>query len=479
MAGLPLEYFIDVQVSLTGAAVARRGFGTPLIFAYFDPATHWPDLARKYSGTTILDTLVSEGFPTYHPVYLMAQALTSQDMKPVEIVVGRRKTPSVQVTNLSILTDETTKTIKVTIRYGGQTETYEVDGLGTGLSAMATALAADINGGVFGVANKITATPDTPATGDVQITQGSSPDTGQIFFYDDLDYIEISDVTPDPGLASDLADIRTDPVTGDDSWYWFTMDGPHSEAQNLAVAAAIESLIKVASIQTQDSSIPAGTAGNLFEDLAGLSYGGTIHNWSRYGMDQYPACRVVAYGAPQDVGSYQFSWPSNGLPGWTKDSRITVDEAAQIEEYYGNYYASVRNVQNYYWGGRTPGGKWAVNRQSVHWLEDQIAANVADIFLRNKTIPFRQKVGAKVVYNGIEYDGDMVGEMLTQAVRKAFDELAGRANGTNLESFSRSYPPSEFQTQDDIDNHTFRGFTFEGTLKGSVGKVVIRGELRT
>lgn len=473
-----LSYFINVGIQQAPVGVTRLGFGTPFIFAYVDP-TLMPEFTRSYSGETILDDLVDEGFDTSHPVYLMASALTAHDLKPVRIIVGRRQSPPVQVTNLSILTDDTTKTIKVTARYGGETETYEVTGLGTGLTAMATALAADINGGIFGVANKVTATPDTPATGDVQVTQGSSPDAGQLFYYDDLDYIDIYDATPAPTspqtIAADLSDVRTDEVTGSDDWYWLVMDSS-SEAENLAIADALESLKKIGSLQSQDSLILAGTAGNLFDDLFVAKRAAVTAIWSRYGMDQYPGCRIVSYAAPQDVGTYQIAWKD--MPGLTADTRTKDAGLDQIRAYYGNIYVGVRNITNPTWGGRTPDGKWAVSRQNVHWLEENIAANVADYFRANPTIPYH-KVSGKVFYNGQWEDGSEAGEGIAQAVRKAYEELAGRANGVVLAEFSYSYPPAKYQTQVDIDNHIFRGFRFRGKLTGSVAETEIRGFLAT
>lgn len=473
-----LRYFINVGIQQAPTGITRLGFGIPLIFAYVDP-TLMPELTKSYSGETILDDLIDEGFDTFHPVCLMASALTAHDLKPVRIIVGRRQSPPVQVTNLTILTDDTTKTIKVTVRYGGETESYPLVGTGGGVSAMATGLASLINGGTFGTANLITATPNTPLTGDVQITQGSAPDIGQIFYYDDLDYIEIYDATPAPispqTIAADLSDIRTDEVTGRDDWYWLTMDSS-SEAENLAIAAALESLKKTGSLQSQDSGIPAGTTGNLFEDLAADKRAAVTAIWSRYGMDQYPACRIVSYAAPQDVGTYQIAWKD--MPGLTADTRIKDADLDQIRTYYGNIYVGVRNVANPTWGGRTPDGRWVVSRQNVHWLEENIAANVADYFRANPTIPYH-KVSGKVFYNGQWEDGNEAGEGIAQAVQKAYEDLAARANGVVLAEFSYSYPPAKYQTQSDIDDHIFRGFKFTGKLTGSVAETEIRGYLAT
>jgi hypothetical protein len=478
---IQLSYFISVGIQVAPLGISRLGFGTPFIFAYVDP-TLMPRLSKEYAGDTILDDLVTDGFPTSHPVYLMAQALTAHPLKPARIVVGRRQSPPVQVTNLSILTDITTKTIKVTLRYGGETETYEVDGLGTGLSAMATALAAEINGGKWGGSvgtDQLLATADAPSTGDVQITQGNTPVIGQLFYYDDLDYIDIYDATPAPTspqtIADDLQDIRADVVTGSDDWYWLVMDSS-SEAENLALAAATESLKKITSLQSQDSVVPAGTSGNLFEDLFGFKYAGSTAIWYRYGMDHYPACRIVGYAAPQDVGSYQIAWKD--MPGLTADTRIQTSELDQIRAYYGNAYVAVRNIATPTWGGRTTDGSWVMTRQNVHWLEENIAANVADYFRANLTIPYHKRVG-KVFYSGKYWDGNEAGEGIAQAVRKAYEQLAAQQNGVRLEEFSYSYPPSQFQTQEDIDNHKFSGFRFRGKFTGAVAETEILGYLET
>src|SRR5436189_498411 len=91
-----------VQVNLTAntATPTQQGFGVPAIVGYH---TYYSDLWREYTGTA---GMVSDGFSVYHPLYLMAQAIFSQNPSPAKIVVGRLPTATARAFTLTI-TDAT------------------------------------------------------------------------------------------------------------------------------------------------------------------------------------------------------------------------------------------------------------------------------------------------------------------------------------------------------------------------------------
>ncbi len=462
---------IRVSIELAISTIVGRGFGTPLIMAYFDPGAIWPQRAKAYQSSTILTDLVADGFNTWHPVYKMAQALISQSIKPQEIVVGRKANAVVQAVDLTITTDNVNETISVTLSYGGQTEDYPQTGSGGGIPAEATAMAAAINAGIFGSAglNYVSA---TAVGNDVQIRQGGTPVTGQIFYFSDLEFVEIEDVSADPGVAADLAAIRA----ANDSWYWLTND-VSSATETDALADEIETMYRIFAAQTQDTTVAQGTAGNICLVLQAKSYNRTFVNYSPFSMDEYPACRVVARAAPRPPGSYALAWKT--YPGWT--ANVNNDELSNIEGSGGNALASLTEYQGeaVYSGGKTPDGLWVDFFHTMDALRGRIWTEIISILQAEDKIVYNLAAGT-VVYNGEQVPGSVGGEVAVEAIERAVSGINQAAGGKafDLDSLYTNYIPHQYQDPGDINQRIFNGVVFGLVILTAMENLGIDGTLR-
>jgi hypothetical protein len=446
---IPLDTFISVTITAGTRAITRIGFGVPCLIAYF-PTTIFANRTRVYSPRTVLTDLVADGFSVNHPVYKMAQALTSQANRPPSMVVGRRANPPVQAIDLEM--ENTTETITVTLRYDGNTETYTRVGTGAP-AADATALAASITAGIFGVATLITA---AGVGNDVQIRQGAGPDTGQLFTCDDLAYCKYDDVTADPGLAADITAIRAE----NDDWYWALLDSA-SQAENEALATSIEALEKVAAIGNQDSDCFDGVAANILKNLAAASRTRCFVNMDRFGLDEYPACTLVGEYASRTVGSWVMSWAAPS--GWTADAQITSAEYTNIETDNGNVNVQTRNVGNVQPGGRTPAGSWIDLIQLTDWLREEIRVRLA-------TALSRAAQTGKIPYD------DNAGTLAGTEILAAYEQGA-KNGGFELTDFSYEFTAAALQTASDRNNRLFNGCEFGGTFKGAVREFTVTGRI--
>jgi hypothetical protein len=438
---IPLSTFITVNLSTGSPALQRTDFTIPLLMGY---TTALAARTKRYNSMTILADMVTDGFSVYSPLYRMATAMTSRsDFKPSEIVIGRRATPPVQAINLTIAS--TLLTISITMSYMGTTVTYTRVGTANP-AADATALAASIQGGVWGAAGKITAAGVGPV---VQIRQGAGPDLGQIFYFDDPLYCSIDDATPDPGIAADLTAIRA----SDDNWYAVILDS-NGGAEQEALADLIESLEKVHFGACQDYDIASGGGGNLAKTLKATSNTRYTGHWSRYSMAEYPGARVAAYALPRPAGSYNIAWKD--ISGWSTDSEMTGAEYSNISgDYFNCYLSGGRGVAP---GGITPAGSWIDLVIMADWLRDAIRVALANILRANDKIPYT----------------DVAGELALSEILKVYTEGADNG-GLVLEDFSGTYLPAVSQTSGDRAARHFNGVRFTGTFAGAVNSFTVTG----
>ena len=91
--------FVSVAVSISNASSPTvQGLSTPLIACYH---THYSDLVRIYSASTMLGQMVLDGFSVNEPAYKAATALLGAANTPANVGIGRRQNPPLQTLNLT------------------------------------------------------------------------------------------------------------------------------------------------------------------------------------------------------------------------------------------------------------------------------------------------------------------------------------------------------------------------------------------
>ena len=81
---MTLQTIVNVQITRATAALSRVGFGTPLLLTAHEVAI---PAARLYTDPA---DMLTDGFVATDPTYLMALALTGQELNVTQWVVGKR-----------------------------------------------------------------------------------------------------------------------------------------------------------------------------------------------------------------------------------------------------------------------------------------------------------------------------------------------------------------------------------------------------
>lgn len=257
---MSLDSIVSVSITTETSSVSRAGFGMPLIMsceakglAAFAGST----VAKIYTQVT---DMVADLFDANGVACAMATAIFSQNPKPPQIVVARRNTlptPTMAVTVASLQ-----NSVAYALSINGVPFSFTSDGSAT-IKEIVEGLAALINAG---------AEPVTATENDVTLTL--TADVAGVPFtlsIADSTLLNRQDVTPDAGVAADLATIR---LTGNDDWYCALLD-TQGKAEIEALAAAIEALLRIFIAASGDSDILTGSSTDLASQLQDSAYART------------------------------------------------------------------------------------------------------------------------------------------------------------------------------------------------------------
>lgn len=456
----PITDYVNLTISTATRAISQASLETPILIGYH---TRFADRVREYASIAGLE---ADGFVSTDPIHKMATALLSSERRVERFKVGRRALAPVQSIDLTPTTDVITATVSVTIRFLGLTETHNLVGLGTGIPAMATALAALINAGIF--ANGGTNPDYIVAAGVgsvVQIRQGASHIDGQLFYFDDLANLTLDDSTADPGIATDITAIRAE----DDDWYCALLDSSGG-AENVAFAVVFESTApdyKICLVATQDSDVPADTAGNIGETLHDANRHRVAPFYSPFGMDQYPACVWAGERLPYKPS--QSTWMFKVLAG--VDPVTSQLSAGQITALEGNgvncyVYAAGRGDTR---KGTMADGTFIDDRHLLDYLAFRIPEEIMAVFRNPLTkVPYTDRA-AKVV-RGLIY------KVCARCEKWGALALTDEETGKPTFSFRATTKAADQETAD-IAARVFRGLEWTVLRTSAVHKFYINGTL--
>ena len=170
-----IDSIVSVDITTLTTSIAKAGFGTPLLSAYF-PTSIFADRMRAY---TKLSGMTDDGFPVTHPAYLMAQALKSQDPSIKTWKVGRKALPSAQVIRVTPTVTTEGEVVRLTVE--GVEVTYTIPAAAT-VASIVTAVTALLDA-VVGVSasddtTHITLTPNKVLSTRLTV---DTPDNAQDF----------------------------------------------------------------------------------------------------------------------------------------------------------------------------------------------------------------------------------------------------------------------------------------------------------
>jgi hypothetical protein len=319
---MDISNIITATISLSSPGITRIGFGEPGIFFYgpntvpaSNPITDL-ELVRRYSSATALTDMVTDGFATTDPVYLAVQAVVSQNPAPPTIKLVRGGTAFTQDVELEVLTDTTGATIAVTI------------------PAEATALALLMNNDASGWGSGGSGELTIAGVGNVvEIDTVSPANDGELWYFSAMTNIDIEDVTPDRGMATDLNAA----VAKDADWYGLVLADAFGNIEITAASTwANAQTNKILCASTQDSEVMAGTG--VAHDLSALNHTETYIQHSKHSMSQYPAGAAAGRFLPLDPGTEM--WAHKSLTGVTP-SQYTAAQVTAMKADYCNMYTGV------------------------------------------------------------------------------------------------------------------------------------------
>lgn len=180
-------------------------------------------------------------------------------------------------------------------------------------------------------------------------------------------------------------------------WYMLYFPGL-DDSEHLLVAAYIEALSSTPSIyciNSSDSDIPAGTSGNLFEQLYDLSY---IRTLGQYSTTDHAVCSIIGYAMTHttDFANSAFTLRFKPEPGVTTED-LTTQQVSNIESVKGNVYLNRGTQYDGYEPGYQFSGDWSDEIIGLDKLVNDIQINVANLLYQTPKIPQTDQGLAQIV----------------------------------------------------------------------------------
>jgi hypothetical protein len=361
---MSLQDIVQVTIEKQTASISRRGFGTPMIMSTeADVDDKFATTAKIY---TSLDGLGPNGddYDTDGITYKKAAKLFSQNPKVQSIYIGKRALPPLKTVELTPIVKNSTA---YAIVINGSTFTFTSD---------ATATAAEIIQGLLALINA--GTEDVLASDQttyLEIEKAATPGgvaTAGIPFYISFDRTlwTAQDTTADPGIATDLASIRTN-VDGNDEWYCALIDSS-GEAEITAMAAAIEPLLKIFLGSSFDADVITAVDTDLFSVLQALNYARTALVWNET-PDEGPECAWAGRSLPFDPGSITWNLLSN-ISGIAA-SELTPSELTYLAGKNGNRFVEIAG-QTVPQEGKMIGGEWIDVTRGIDFCQARLEENI-------------------------------------------------------------------------------------------------------
>lgn len=454
---MSLDQIITVQIDRTTTQPTAAGFGTPLIAGYF-PTSNFS--ARSISIAGVGELTETYGFKTFDPVYKAAQACFAQNPSPPLVKIGRRALAPQQVITLTP-TDTTVGAVYTVTVTGTDSATY-ASRAATSDTATYTVVASDT---VTDICNGLRTSFGTQdgdfadgGTTTLTITASNTHATvdGQVFGVEASSNLTISDGTPDPGIATDLAAIDL----YDPDWYGLIIDS-NSRAEIAAAAGWVAGATpKQFVCQTQDSVVASTTndadTDSVADDLEDASRERTMLFFHQNNLE-YACAAMLGRALPEDAGS--ITWAYKQLSGASSQD-LTTTQTTNLEGKNVNFVTTLAGVTVTRYGTSMTGEYMDIIR-GTDWLAARIQERVYALLIQNDKLPFTDA--------GIQAVRSEILAQLQQGIARDF--IAADPEPTC------TVPRASEVSAADKGARTLNDVTFRAVLAGAIHKVAIEGEL--
>jgi hypothetical protein len=364
---MPVSDVIAVNISVSAAGPTRAGFGEPLIAAMTCPFA--TGIVREY---TSLAGMISDGFLVTNPAYLCAAEVFAQTPSPTALKIAKRALPNTQVTKLTLLSVNTTDVYVLKLRTpGGSYQTVSFTSTGVPATDVAT-----MNTAVTALAiPNLTATHATTIL-TLTMTAGNLLDVAP----GSATLMTFQDTTPDPGIATDLANI----LTVDSNWYGLLLDS-NSALEITAAAAWAESNGKLYGYNNTDSGcMNAASTTDIFYTEKQLAHTRSFGIFAQTTLLSYSAAAWMGRLFPTDAGSE--NWAFKTLSGVPTDV-LTDTQVHAVENKNASVYTALFGLPLTQFG-KTPSGGFIDTKRGTDSLTNDLQVAVVALQANTKKVPF-------------------------------------------------------------------------------------------
>ena len=355
------------------------------------------------------------------------------------------------------------------------TKVFDMDAASLALTTFLIPTQSGVNGTLqVGVGVKF----DDDAHLDVTATDGTThfdvaADTaGGWFAYTGLTSgLAIEDRTTDPGLAADLAAIRT----ADAAWYLLHIADAQSSAQILAAAAWAETELVLYVADTVDTAEATSDAASVSISLQALSYFRTKTFHSRANHGKHFALGAMSRLLASPDPNERFPSIEYGTVIGCEADDFGADEITRLAgstsaptsgKSCGIYIEAIAEGTNagtsIVWGGLVAGGEWVDIIVSLDWLRSDIQAAEFEFFLNRPRVPFDRA--------GIAALESVVESRLNVASAAPYNVITQESISTRPKAYE-STTPSERQTR------YYNGVKWGAVAQGAIRAIDVSGEV--
>ena len=422
-----LTDIIDIQISRETTAVSRAAFNIPIFLA-----THanFTERARSYAS---LEEVAAD-FDSQSNVYVAASKFFGQEIRPPQIVVGKRYAESVDVTLNTVSGN-------AVLSYNGTEITTDISGAANATAAVALIKTDFDNASI----SDITFTDNLDGT--FRIEPAVAGDQYSFQFSSQFSAVYNSTET--------WVDALDNVSDENNEWYALVAE-THTEADVLALAGAVEARKKIYGTSSSDVNIlDAGSTTDIAKQLFDLGYQRTFIMYSATADTQYPEAAWIGGQLPEQPGSN--TWKFKTLSGVTV-SALSSTQANAAKDKNANTYERVGGV-SITSEGKMAGGEFIDVMIFVDWLEARMRESIFFRLVNTKKIPYTQ-AGVTIIENEIR-------RVLAEGITNG--GLAPNPQPTVSVPNVLAIDPNLRATR------TLEGITFEGRLAGAVHFVKVRG----
>lgn len=419
---LPIKPVVDVYYNLAAISAARAGFNTGAIVG--------KTVVGSLTGTMYqsVDEMIEAGYASTDPEVLAAQVYFSATSKPSQLYVATWVSESTNTTKsyTGPVSDGNIVTIGTTdyIIGDGTDDTTTVADL---ITAVETAGGAATYGeNILNIAFVAAVAGSEGTVTNLAVAKGTGAAVGEV----------ITDIGLDAQTPVEVVQAMR---TANQEWYTVCFLNELTNAQNLAIAAYIES----ASINstyffvTSSDDATGGVEGNILEQMKALKYQRTLGIASKRA---YTHVGVMGYamGQTRTTANSSYTIGLKYIPGVSVDS-YTSQQVTAVENNYGNVYINRGSFYDMFEKGTVFSGAWFDEIIQLDKLVNAIQLNVMDILYQNPKIAQTEGGVTRII--------SKVNQACEESVKTGFI-APGQWNGSDILDLSEGdYLPNGYLTQ--------------------------------